>query len=306
MRIAALRAPPRLRALACMAVIGVLGSAGVSRADEPMSRPPLRWDPAWTHANVWDYSLTAVGLTTLGLETVFLQNKQEPVRWNAPILFDEAMRDVFRGSTQEVRDDAATASWVLWYVEVGYPLAVDVPHAWIRYGRDVAWDLFWQYATAISLASAVDFAMRDIVARLRPRDSACLAQGRTDCLDTPESTRSFPSGHVAETSTATALICTQHLSLHLYGEPWDAVTCGAAIATDATVGALRLMTDNHYMSDVLAGGALGFLFGWGVPVLMHLHGHVAARDASQGPSVLVVPVPLVLSGGAGLGVAGVF
>jgi membrane-associated phospholipid phosphatase len=34
-------------------------------------------------------------------------------------------------------------------------------------------------------------------------------------------------------------------------------------------GVLRIMGDRHYLSDVLAGGALGFAFGYGVPTLLH-------------------------------------
>jgi len=118
------------------------------------------------------------------------------------------VRDAFRASAQDVRSDAETASWVLWFSLIGYPLLVDVPHAWARYGRDVAWDLFWQDATALSLSGVVDFALRDSIARLRPYNWECIEQGGTSCQHGPEATRSFPSGHVSETTTAMALICT--------------------------------------------------------------------------------------------------
>lgn len=110
---------------------------------------------------------------------------------------------------------------------------------------------------------------------------------------------------MTETTTATALICTQHLSLHLYGAPWDAVTCGAAVASDVTVGVLRLVTDNHYASDILAGAGLGVLFGWGVPVLMHLRGREQEPEDHRA-ATLIVPVPIVLTDGGGLGAAGFF
>jgi hypothetical protein len=78
------------------------------------------------------------------------------------------------------------------------------------------------------------------------------------------------------------------------------------VVADATVGVLRLVTDNHYASDVIAGAGLGVLFGWGIPVLMHLHGHEIATDDNRAPAMIIVPVPLVLNEGAGLGVFGIF
>jgi membrane-associated phospholipid phosphatase len=279
-----------------------------ARADDPSPRPPLRWDPAWTHAGVLDYSLAAGGLAVLGLETILLQGRSEPARWNGPILFDTQARSLFRLSSESARAEAADVSWGFWFALVGYPLVVDVPHAWARYGKDVAWDLFWQDATALSLSAVADFALRDTVDRVRPYNTTCLDQGGSaaTCLNGPEATRSFPSGHVSETTTGTALICTQHLKLHLYGGSWDEITCGSAVVADAVVASLRMMADDHWASDVLGGAAIGFAFGWGVPVLMHLHGHTTPAPATGSMPMLVAPVPMAFSRGGGLGLTGLF
>ncbi len=271
-----------------------------------MSSPSVFWDPAWSHAGAWDYSLAGGGLAALGVETLVLQSRSEPPRWIGPILFDEALNEFFRANAPNVRSDAATASWVLWFGLVGYPLVVDVPLAWARYGRQVAWDLFWQDATALSLSGAVDFALRDSIARLRPWNTDCLDRGGTDCLNGPEATRSFPSGHVSETTTATALLCTQHLMLQLYGAPWDATTCASAIAADGVVAVLRMVADDHWATDILGGAALGAAFGWGVPVVMHLHRHAARGAAGQSSPVFIAPVPIALDRGAGVGLSGLF
>ena len=293
-----------LRAAVSLAVVGgLLTPPLTARADEPTSRPPLYWDPAWTHANAWDYSLAGAGLATLGLETLLLQNRSENPRWIGPILFDNDFRSAFGASTQFMRDEAAGASWVLWFALVGYPVIVDVPHAWVRYGPDVAWDLFWQDATALALSASADFALRDIIARARPINTTCAGQGGSNCFSSPESTRAFPSGHVSETTTGAALICTQHLKMELYGAPWDAVTCGSAIAADVSVAWLRMVADNHWATDVLGGAALGFAFGWGMPVLMHLHGHATTV---AGMPMLLAPVPMAFNRGGGLGLSGLF
>lgn len=289
------------------AALAVASFSQTARADEPPPRPPLTWDPAWTHANAWDYSLAGVGLATLLTETVVLQNTTEPPRWVGPILFDSQVRSVFRANAQNVRDDAANVSWGLWFVLVGYPVVVDVPYAWARFGKDVAWDLFWQDAVALSVSGAADFALRDVIARTRPYNTDCYEHGNCNWATGPEATRAFPSGHVAETTTGTALICTQHLTMTLYGAPWDALTCASAITADATVGALRLMADDHWATDLIGGAALGVAFGWGLPTLMHLHGHAPQLHADLGGTpVVFAPVPLAFSSGGGLGLAGMF
>jgi len=292
---------------ACLAVVAALVTGSpLAHADEPSTVPSLRWDPAWTHAGPADYVLTGAGVGGLLLEAAFVEPKQPPLRWTGPILFDGAVRRLLRGSTAEVRADATTASWALLGLAVAYPVVVDVPYAWKRYGPTVAWDLFWQDAVALSLVSATDMAVRDLAGRARPEVSDCLASGgsTTQCLgNNNEATRSFPGGHVAIATTGTVLVCMQHLSLHLYGDPWDALTCAAAIVNDAADGTLRIVTDNHWATDIVAGGVLGLAIGWGMPVVMHLH----KPAASQPPSAaLLPPVPMVVNHGAGLGVSGWF
>jgi membrane-associated phospholipid phosphatase len=289
-------------------LLALLGAPGSAHADEPsvaLVVPPLRWDPAWVHANAWDYTLSGTGATALVLETIFLQSKQEPVRFSGPILFDAAARSFFRANDPNTRLAVADTSWVFWGLDVVYPL-VDVAYARARYGPDVARDLFWQDATVLTAASSVDMALRDTVGRARPNDSDCLAAGGgSKCLN-PESVRSFPSGHFVETTTGASLICTQHLYLKLYGPPWDAVTCATAMVSAATVGVMRMVADDHWATDVVGSGALGVLFGWGMPYLMHLRWHTPPKTGGGAePHVMVMPTPIAFSHGAGIGITGI-
>jgi membrane-associated phospholipid phosphatase len=231
----------------------------------------------------------------------FLQSRTPPMRWNGPILFDSAVREWLRGRTESARSAAGTTSWVLFGAVVAYPV-IDVGVAWLRFGRAAAWDLFWQDSTAIALATAFDLNVRDAFGRARPAVSACLAAGGSDaaCLGTGgEGTRSFPGGHVLIVTTAAALTCTQHLAMHLYGGAWDTVACVSAVTADVTVGVLRIVSDDHYATDILAGEALGLAFGWGIPVLMHLHGH-APTVPVMGTDFLVAPIPVPSGGGIGV------
>jgi membrane-associated phospholipid phosphatase len=281
----------------------MVGTTAVARADPagpPAPQPPLVWDPAWTHAGTWDYALAGTATAAVAVEIGVFQDIRPPLRWTDPILFDTNVRDALRSPSDGTRKAYNYAASVLWGVQLSYPVVVDVPYAWAHYGRQVAWDLFWQDAVTEIVAGAVDAALRDLAGRARPYVYDCLRQGGANCLESPESTRSFPGGHFANSTADALLLCTQHLYMHLYGGPWDGLACALTLASNFTIGVMRIVSDDHWVSDEIFGGTLGALIGWGVPYAMHLHGH-----ASMG-SALVVPMPLQFDHGGGLGVVGLF
>jgi membrane-associated phospholipid phosphatase len=66
------------------------------------------------------------------------------------------------------------------------------------------------------------------------------------------------------------------------------------------------VADDHWATDVLGGAALGIAFGWGIPYLMHLHGHTPRSHPDKELPVLIAPVPIAVRSGGGAGVAGLF
>jgi len=293
------------RLVAGMLFCAVVAACPDALADDATKPGPPGWDPAWTHAGPPDYALATFGTLDAALYEPFLQPRTPPLRWTGPILFDTAVRDALRAPTSSERGMAGTASWGLFGAVVAYPV-LDVPIAWKMYGRRVAWDLFWQDATAIALATALDLNLRDVVGRARPPVADCLAGGgsTTECFgNSGEATRSFPGGHVMIVTTAAALTCTQHLKLRLYGGPWDAIACASAVTADLGVGVLRIVSDDHYASDIIAGSVLGAALGWGIPTLMHLHGHAPVARV-LGAEMLPTAIPV--QRGGGLGVTGWF
>jgi membrane-associated phospholipid phosphatase len=313
--------PRRYKCTTLAVVMAIATAPWMSRAaaaDSPTPTPDpdahqVHWDPGWSHSNAWDYSVAGVSAASLIVEGLVLQPMRPPLRWSSPILFDSDVRGALRLSSANARSTVENVAWALWGIQVAYPVLVDVPFAWARYDYALARDLFWQDAVTLTLAGAVDLGLRDLVGRARPGVYDCLAQGGSNCLGNPETTRSFPGGHTVNSTAASVLTCTQHLYTRLYGGPWDGFACVTTVASDLTLAALRILSDNHWATDQIAGLAIGSLIGWGVPYVMHFHGHAGGLTddrtptaPSNAPAAMVVPMPLALDHGAGLGVSGLF
>lgn len=282
--------------------------AGAQGEDVPTTREP-KWDRAWPHANAWDYSLAGVAATAFAVEGLALQWHQAPLRWTDPILFDQDARSALRAGDPNVRHGVDTASWVLLTTQIAYPLVVDVPYAWARYGRRLASDLFWQDAATLFLAGAVDLAVRDIAGRARPPVYDCIhAGGGTDCVDNPEAVRSFPGGHTLTATAGAVLTCTQHLYVRIYGNAWDSGLCALALSSNVTVMFMRIIADSHWASDQLAGAAIGSLIGWGVPYVMHFRFHSKPTSGveTRSSTTMIMPTILPVERGAGAGAVGMF
>jgi membrane-associated phospholipid phosphatase len=151
---------------------------------------------------------------------------------------------------------------------------------------DTAWQLTWIDLEAYSLGSIVTFTLYDTIGRARPSYADCLRdESFPGCSVSP--TASFPSGHVAEGFMSAGLSCVNHGYVPIYGSPLaDALACVRDVTLAWTDGLLRIMGDRHYATDVLAGGAIGFTFGAGLPLLLH---YGRARG-SRLPQVSVAPM----------------
>jgi membrane-associated phospholipid phosphatase len=109
-----------------------------------------------------------------------------------------------------------------------------------------------------------------------------------DPADLEEDDRaSLPSGHTAYAFMGAAFLTT---ALILEGAPPSLTRPAAAIgyAMACGTGALRVASGEHFVTDVLAGAAIGTLFGWAIP---QLH----ARNSSDRVEVAVSPVGVTVS-----------
>jgi membrane-associated phospholipid phosphatase len=137
---------------------------------------------------------------------------------------------------------------------------------------------------AMALAAAAAQVAKFTVARRRPAAWAAGARA------SPDDDRAFFSGHVATAFAAAAAFGTV-ARLRGYRR-WPAVY-GAGFGAAAVVGYLRIAADEHWLTDVIAAGAVGTALGIAVPVLLH---RGEEEGLSIAPQVGAATVGLRLSG----------
>jgi membrane-associated phospholipid phosphatase len=252
----------------------------------------------------WDYptfrpvEYVATGVLGAAWFAVFFGAKgRSTPRWTGGILFDDAVRDSVRLRSPGARDAVRGLSDIMATSTAALAVGLDALAVPLFRGRsDIAWQLVLMDAEAIAASGLLTTSAYYYTGRARPSYDDCQRNPSFDPLCNAGATSSFWSGHTAGAFAAAGLSCAHHAYLHLYGDPTaDALGCAGMITLASTTGVLRLVGDRHFASDVLVGAAVGFGFGYGLPVLLH---YTAGRDES----LIVTPS----SQGFGLAVSGQF
>jgi len=247
------------------------------------SQRQLTWQRDWPRFSPAEFALT--GSLLLGTGVLLVTDTGDEPNWRGPVLFDESVRDVLRGGTPATREAAQTASDAFYYAGLAYPYLVDVVAvAWLtRESPDVAGQMALIDTEAFAVTGFLSFLSNATLKRERPSRRECSA-GKPDpifpaCDDSGPS-EAFYSGHTGIAFTGAGLICMHHAHLALYGSgPGGTITCAASLAGATLGGALRVVADQHYASDVIAGGAIGLAFGLVVPWL-HYGPAASGADAT--------------------------
>jgi membrane-associated phospholipid phosphatase len=231
--------------------------AEAGHAQSAQSEPEFYSLKEWAPVQTWQLvAIPAVVAATIGISTVNVDNP----RWTGGILFDNGVRGALRLQSASARSHAASASDYLLYGVSILPFLIDagVLTGVVHKRMDLAWQMFVLDAEAITLTAFVDTSTKRIAGRQRPDVPECQINPTLPDCSSSGKNFSFFSGHTAIASTAATLRCLQHFNLHLYGNDLvDGAACGVAIAAATTTGLLRVMSDSHYITDVLAGAAVG-------------------------------------------------
>lgn len=120
------------------------------------------------------------------------------------------------------------------------------------------------YAEALLISHSVKELTKDLVVRWRPY--CYYDDTRSSLLKDDDSGKSFISGHAAVAFTSAAFLSTVYSHMHP-DENSRYLVAGGSFAAAAAVGALRILSGNHFFTDVLVGAAWGTLVGYMVPKL---------------------------------------
>lgn len=255
------------------------------RADRARAR--LRWN--WPRFSTSEYVATSVAASVAVAAAVLRPTNSA---WSRGVFWDEDARSSLRLGSYQDRRAARDVSDVLLALTVSYPILVDgvLAASWYYESPEVAEQLVLISTETLAITAAVHGIVSTSVGRERPFGRSCgseLSEESRDC-DGSARHRSFFSGHASLAFAGASLVCINRAYLPLHGGgAADAVTCGSAYVAAASTATLRVVSDMHYTTDVLAGAAWGTLAGLTLPWLLHY------RHGTQRPKVgtYLVPYP---------------
>jgi membrane-associated phospholipid phosphatase len=161
-----------------------------------------------------------------------------------------------------------------WITQAGSALVLApfdaVVPAWLVKRRQHDTAAFW--AIAVVGAAIIDFAAKNMLARVRP--SMWLSR-------MAETTYSFPSGHAMSTMAAVTALC-----VLLWPTRWRRPVLGVGALYVALVGTSRVYFGVHYPSDILAGWAASLAWVTGVKLLLDLRRQRAGGRVATSPKTV--------------------
>jgi membrane-associated phospholipid phosphatase len=231
----------------------LLAVAPAAQAAEPPA--PLHYDLAL------DASLTA-GMALTALLLSVYQSRLAPAkcRWCSPGWLDDKVHGALVWSDAHSADvlSSVVALGVLPVSALGYLAlaANDRGHL-----SDAAADALL-VAEAMSAALILNQTVKLLVGRERPY----AYYGRAVSAAAADTNASFYGGH---SSFAFSLVAATVTVASMRGYAGTGAAAGVGFALAAGLSYLRLAADQHYLSDVAVGAAMGLLVGWAIPYLFH-------------------------------------
>ncbi|MEM9861484.1 MAG: phosphatase PAP2 family protein [Myxococcota bacterium] len=218
---------------------------------------PLRWQP-------WLAVAPLLGATL----AFSFSGEVGEARWRGAGPIDSSFRAAVLHSGAG-RRRAQRASDILMYSSIAAPVADALlwpaPEGATR-GR-TTYRLLTLDALSYAVSGLFIASTKRLIGRARPYAVDCNADSADARCDLSSRNESFISGHTATAFTGASLVCAhQRLRGHsVIGH----LECITAMGMAAATGALRMAGEKHYISDVLAGAAVGILSGYVLPLLLY-------------------------------------
>lgn len=258
-----------------------------ARAETPTPTKPgsnVQWNESWPRFRPAEIAFTG-GMTVSVAMALFLYPPPKN-NWDGPILFDKPLRSVLTIKDRDTRNVAASVSDGIYYALAAFPLLDTVIVAGAVHGKsDLAVQMLAIDLESHALGGAIALSAEK-AGRRRPMARECEQDSSYDkkCGNDANLNSSFLSGHTTIGFVGAGLLCAHHLNVPLYGGGTpDTATCIAGMSAAITGGVLRVMSDNHYATDVILGGGIGVAAGYVMPVLLHYGRSGSAQRGSLLP-----------------------
>jgi membrane-associated phospholipid phosphatase len=281
-----------IRAAVALSVLVLPGRAFAQAGLGTLDAPTLHFKPEWRRSDIFDYLLIGGASAAAASIALWVPSPESKPDWDSPILFDSWVRDGISAGSQSGRNRAAAISDILLWSSVAHVLADAAVVAPLGHrAPDVGWQMLLMDAEAYSVSLLLNAGIKRATARARPDAAACKQDPNYDggCKDR-DAYVSFYSGHASLSATSAGLLCAQHSELSLYGGVWDGAACATGIAVASVTGALRIVGDRHWASDVITGHLVGFSIGYFLPKLLHFRAS-PERPSTTG-TVGMLPLPI--------------
>lgn len=280
----------------------------------------VEWNPEWPRFRLAEVIATVL-LGAQAATAAFLY-PVPPRRVRGGILFDDAVRDALVPSSRDTREGLRPFSDNLYLGMIAYPILVDalIVAGGVHGAPDVALELLAMNLQSFALTGALVLTAQKL-GRERPAARGCADDPdyHQKCGSDKGLSESFFSGHAAITFTSAGLTCVHHQHLPLYGGNFaDVAICGLSIAAASTESVMRIMTEDHYTTDVLFGIGVGVFSGYVLPSLLHYGFANAPRAQGEQSSPLrsstrlagapleLLVAPALTPGYAGVAVVGAY
>ena len=282
-----INAPARLRTCLCALLIAL----GAAALPSDAHAQELEWRGEWKRFGPWHGAATAA-IGSGALSTELFWNEPEDPNWTGPVAFDDGTRNALLANQERGRENASLVSDVLVGSLLAMPLLVEPVVAWtVRDSPDVGGQMALISMESMAVSFLTVNVLKRVVARQRPPFGECYddPEANATCDDRPNV--SFPSGHSASAWVGAGLVCVMHEKFELYGSGvGNRIPCYAALAGATTVATMRIVSNNHYLTDTLVGSLIGFGSGYFLPKLLHFgfgSGKATLPDSEQTRATLM-------------------
>lgn len=210
------------------------------------------------------------------LATGFLLGSDgEGTPWNGVPLDDEGVSGLDRWAMRPYSqglDAAGTASQLLTMATPAVLATADTGD-WLTVGV--------MYAQSVMLTCGLKNSLKGLVDRDRPY--MYFDDPSEEGLESGDRLNSFPSGHTAYAFNS-AVFTSRVFTRCFPDSRWKTTVIAGSIGLAVTTAVLRIESGNHFLSDVLAGAAIGGLSGFLIPWLHLVEGSAEGLSVTPLPS----------------------